>query len=109
MWLITRKMMRRDLGMLVPAGIAIIIGTLFITMTFLFGNTIDASMRRKISSEAAQANYAIIPEDENQAQAKTLKDFRINELAGVKGVSALKSDASLMVDVHVGKTKSEGW
>ena len=63
MWLVARKMMRHDLGMMVPAGIAIVVGTLFIAMTFLFGNTMDVSMRRMVSSDAAQANYAIIPAD----------------------------------------------
>jgi len=49
-----RKMMRHDLGMMVPAGIAVVVGTLFIAMTFLFGNTMDISMRRMVSSDAAR-------------------------------------------------------
>lgn len=108
MWLITRRMMRRDLGMMVPAGIAIVIGTLFIATTFLFGNTMDASMRRMVTSDAAQANYAIVPKDDDQTGLKTVKDLKTKELAAVPGVRAVRSNTDFLVDVRAGKTKSEG-
>ena len=107
MWFVARKMMRHDLGMMVPAGIAIVVGTLFIAMTFLFGNTMDVSMRRMVSSDAAQANYAIIPAEGNHSEQKRVKDFKTEELAKVPGVHAVRSDTQLMVDVRVGKIKSE--
>ena len=107
MWFVARKMMRHDLGMMVPAGIAIVVGTLFIAMTFLFGNTMDVSMRRMVSSDAAQANYAIIPTEGNHSEQKSVKDFKTEELAKVSGVHAVRSDAQLMVDVRAGKVKSE--
>ena len=107
MWQITRKMMRSDLGMMVPAGIAIVIGTLFIAMTFLFGNTMDISMRRMVSSDAAQANYAIIPKDDDRMGQMTVKDFKTKELAAVPGVRAVRSDANFFVDVRVGTTKAD--
>ena len=107
MWFVARKMMRHDLGMMVPAGIAIVVGTLFIAMTFLFGNTMDVSMRRMVSSDAAQANYAIIPAEGNHSEQKRVKDFKTEELAKVSGVHAVRSDAQLMVDVRAGKVKSE--
>ena len=100
--------MRQDLGMMVPAGIAIVVGTLFIAMTFLFGNTMDVSMRRMVSSDAAQANYAIIPAEGSHPDQKRVKDFKTEELAKVPGVHAVRSDTQLMADVRAGKIKSEG-
>ena len=107
MLFVARKMMRHDLGMMVPAGIAIVVGTLFIAMTFLFGNTMDVSMRRMVSSDAAQANYAIIPAEGSHPDQKRVKDFKTEELAKVPGVHGLRSDTQLMVDVRAGKIKSE--
>ncbi len=107
MWFVARKMMRHDLGMMVPAGIAIVVGTLFIAMIFLFGNTMDVSMRQMVSSDAAQANYAIIPAEGSNPDQKRVKDFKTEELAKVPGVHAVRSDTQLMADVRAGKIKSE--
>ena len=107
MLFVARKMMRHDLGMMVPAGIAIVVGTVFIAMTFLFGNTMDVSMRRMVSSDAAQANYAIIPAEGSHSNQKRVKDFKTEELAKVPGVHGVRSDTQLMVDVRSGKIKSE--
>ena len=107
MLFVARKMMRHDLGMMVPAGIAIVVGTVFIAMTFLFGNTMDVSMRRMVSSDAAQANYAIIPAEGSHPDQKRVKDFKTEELAKVPGVHGVRSDTQLMVDVRAGKIKSE--
>ncbi|WP_461196297.1 ABC transporter permease [Bifidobacterium sp. JNUCC 75] len=93
--------------MMIPAGIAIVVGTVFIAMTFLFGNTMDVSMRRMVSSDAAQANYAIIPAEGSHPDQKRVKDFKTEELAKVPGVHGVRSDTQLMVDVRAGKIKSE--
>ena len=45
MWSITIKMMKKNMKMLIPAGIAIMIGTAFIACTFLFGNTLNDTLR----------------------------------------------------------------
>ena len=44
MWSITMQMMKKNVRMLIPAGIAILIGTAFIAATLLFSNALDASM-----------------------------------------------------------------
>ena len=44
MWSITLKLMRKTKRMLIPAGIAILIGTAFIASTFLFGNAMGDSL-----------------------------------------------------------------
>jgi len=49
---ITMKMMKKNLRMLIPAGIAILIGTAFIAATLLFTNAFDASLREQTSSAA---------------------------------------------------------
>ena len=46
MWSITLKLMRKTKRMLIPAGIAILIGTAFIASTFLFGNAMGDSLAR---------------------------------------------------------------
>ena len=43
MFSITLKLMKKSARMLIPAGIAILIGTAFIAATFLFGNAMPPS------------------------------------------------------------------
>ena len=45
MFSITIKLMKKSARMLIPAGIAILIGTAFIAATFLFSNSMDDSLR----------------------------------------------------------------
>lgn len=59
MWSITIKMMKKNMKMLIPAGIAILIGTAFIACTFLFGNTLNDSLRTQLTAQYAQANYIV--------------------------------------------------
>ena len=50
MWSITLKLMRKTKRMLIPAGIAIMIGTAFIASTFLFGNAMNDSLTRQLTA-----------------------------------------------------------
>lgn len=50
MWSITLKLMRKTKRMLIPAGIAIMIGTAFIASTFLFGNAMNDSLTRQMTA-----------------------------------------------------------
>lgn len=59
MWSITIKMMKKNMKMLIPAGIAIMIGTAFIACTFLFGNTLNDTLRTQLTAQYAQANYIV--------------------------------------------------
>ena len=59
MWSITIKMMKKNMKMLIPAGIAIMIGTAFIACTFLFGNTLNDTLRTQLTAQYAQENYII--------------------------------------------------
>ena len=56
MWSITLKLMRKTKRMLIPAGIAIMIGTAFIASTFLFGNAMNDSLTRRLTAMFGNAN-----------------------------------------------------
>jgi hypothetical protein len=53
------KMMKKNLRMLIPAGIAILIGTAFIAATLLFTNAFDASLREQTTGQFGGSNYAV--------------------------------------------------
>ena len=57
MFSITIKLMKKSARMLIPAGIAILIGTAFIAATFLFSNSMDDSLRRQRTAQLGEANY----------------------------------------------------
>lgn len=56
---IALKMMRKNVRQLIPAGIAIVVGTAFLAATFLFGNSLDRSMRDQVSAAYGAANYIV--------------------------------------------------
>ncbi|OZG50050.1 ABC transporter permease [Bombiscardovia coagulans] len=91
MWSISLRMMKKDSRMLIPAGIAVMVGTLFIAATFLFGNTLDRSFRQQISSNFGGANYALAPDDDQVAPLPA-KDFHLDKVEAVQGVRGLRPD-----------------
>ena len=107
MWRITRTMMKRDARMMMPAGLAIVIGTLFMCLTLLFGNVANASMRREISMDAGQANYAVTSR-RDQDKPILLDEFDGKRLSKVRGVSGLRPDVDLMVDTEANGHSSKG-
>ena len=56
MFSITVKLMKKSARMLIPAGIAILIGTAFIAATFLFGNAMNDSLARQTTAQLGGAN-----------------------------------------------------
>ena len=73
MWSITLKLMRKTKRMLIPAGIAIMIGTAFIASTFLFGNATRKSNQillgtgdtsRRVAISLAGLDFAGLPVQE---------------------------------------------
>ena len=107
MWRITRTMMKRDARMMMPAGLAIVIGTLFMCLTLLFGNVANASMRREISMDAGQANYAVTSR-RDQDKPILLDEFDGKGLSKLRGVSGLRPDVDLMVDTEANGQSSKG-
>ena len=89
MWSITIKMMKKNMKMLVPAGIAILIGTAFIACTFLFGNTLNDTLRTQLTAQYAQANYIIqstsaMSGSDTMPTVGDVKTKQINTTDGVK-------------------------
>lgn len=91
MWSISLRMMKRDGRMLIPAGIAVMIGSLFIAVTFLFGNALDASLRQMLSSNFGGANYALAPKD-SEVLPVPVSDFQLNKIEEVQGVKGVRPD-----------------
>ena len=78
--------------MLIPAGIAIMIGTAFIASTFLFGNAMNDSLTRQMTAMFGNANYAVTvnssdlsDEELNEAYSSTVGDFHLDQIAGIEG------------------------
>lgn len=107
MWRITRTMMKRDARMMMPAGLAIVIGTLFMCLTLLFGNVANASMRREISMDAGQANYAVTSR-RDQDKPILYDEFDSRGLSKLQGVRGLRPDVNLMVDMEANGQSSKG-
>ena len=106
MWRITRTMMKRDARMMMPAGLAIVIGTLFMCLTLLFGNVANASMRREISVDAGQANY-VVASREDQDKPILFDEFDGKGLSNLQGVRGLRPDVSLLVDTEANGQSSK--
>ncbi len=106
-WRITRTMMKRDARMMMPAGLAIVIGTLFMCLTLLFGNVANASMRREISMDAGQANYAVTAR-RDQDKPILFDEFDSRGLSKLQGIRGLRPDVSLMVDTEANGQSSKG-
>ncbi len=106
MWSITLKLMRKTKRMLIPAGIAILIGTAFIASTFLFGNAMDDSLDRQMTAMFGDANYAVTAnvdglsdKEIDKAYSVTVGDFHVDQLKAVEGVKAVRVASESAVTV----------
>lgn len=111
MWSITLKLMRKTKRMLIPAGIAIMIGTAFIASTFLFGNAMNDSLTRQMTAMFGNANYAVTvnssdlsDEELNEAYSSTVGDFHLDQIAGIEGVDGVRASVETGVSVSRGGT-----
>lgn len=90
MFSITVKLMKKSARMLIPAGIAILIGTAFIAATFLFGNAMNDSLARQITAQLGGANYVISvdsseslnEQERNGIYTRTVNDFQLDRIRG---------------------------
>jgi putative ABC transport system permease protein len=99
--------MKKSLRMLIPAGIAIIIGTAFIASTFLFGNTLNDALRAQLTAQFGRANYAIgIMDDKAGADlySSTVSDFHLGQVRAVDGVRGVRVDTQVAIEVGNGDT-----
>ena len=115
MWSITLNLMRRTKRMLIPAGIAIMIGTAFIASTFLFGNAMNDSLARQMTAMFGSANYSatvdatgLNDEEADKAYTTTVGDFHVDRLEAVKGVKGVRVAAESGVTVSSGDDNASG-
>ena len=95
MWSITRGLMKRSRRTLVPAGIAIAIGSLFICATLLLGNVLDSSSTKNFTAAYGGADYSVSLTNESDnigmlnddgSLKDTLKSTGMNQIGQVQGV-----------------------
>ena len=115
MWSITLKLMRKTKRMLIPAGIAIMIGTAFIASTFLFGNAMNDSLTRQMTAMFGNANYAVTvnssdlsDEELNEAYSSTVGDFHLDQIADIEGVNGVRASVETGVSVSRGDSAISG-
>jgi len=110
MFSITVKLMKKSARMLIPAGIAILIGTAFIAATFLFGNAMNDSLARQTTAQLGGANYVISAnasdglseQEQNDIYARTVNDFQLDRIRATEGVKDVRVESSSSVTVANG-------
>lgn len=97
--------MRKSVRMLIASGIAILIGSMFMSATLLFVNSVDDLMVRNATEEFHSANYAISPKSSNSSPNSGIhyKDLHLDEISKMPGVNGIRSDdATALVGVEKG-------
>ena len=105
MWKIALKLMRKSVRMLIASGIAILIGSMFMSATLLFVNSVDDLMVRNATNEFSSANYAISSKGSNNSPSGAIhyKDLHLDEISKMPGVNGIRSDdATALVRVEKG-------
>lgn len=92
---LTLAQMRRSIGRLVAAGVAIVIGTAFVAATLIAGNVITQTTNDSIAAQYADADLVVsAPAD--------LTDADLAALSGVDGVEALDAVHLTYLDLQNG-------
>ena len=105
MWKIALKLMRKSVRMLIASGIAILIGSMFMSATLLFSNSVDDLMVRNATDEFTSANYAISFKNPNSSPSSEIhyKDLHLDKISKMPGVNGIRSDdATALVRVEKG-------
>ncbi|WP_422119227.1 FtsX-like permease family protein [Gardnerella sp. DNF00354] len=105
MWKIALKLMRKSVRMLIASGIAILIGSMFMSATLLFVNSVDDLMVRNATDEFGSANYAISFKNPNSFPSSKIhyKDLHLDEISKMPGVNGIRiDDATALVRVEKG-------
>ena len=105
MWKIALKLMRKSVRMLIASGIAILIGSMFMSATLLFVNSVDDLMVRNATNEFGSANYAISFKNPNSSPSSEIhyKDLHLDKISKMPGVNGIRSDdATALVRVEKG-------
>ena len=108
MFSITLKLMKKSARMLIPAGIAILIGTAFIASTFLFANAMDSSLRSQLTAQLGSANYIatskndLTDEQSEALYSMTVGDLNVDRIRAIDGVNDVRADAGDTMQVNHG-------
>lgn len=109
MWSITLNMMKKSAKMLIPAGIAVLIGAAFIASTFLFGNSLNSALGNQLLGNYANATHVTevdsssLSDDEAQSvYDTTVKDFHLDQLRAISGVKGVRVDTSNLITIAKG-------
>lgn len=105
MWKIALKLMRKSVRMLIASGIAILIGSMFMSATLLFANSVDDLMVRNATNEFGSANYAISFKNPNSSPSSEIhyKDLHLDKISKMPGINGIRSDdATALVRVEKG-------
>lgn len=97
--------MRKSVRMLIASGIAILIGSMFMSATLLFVNSVDDLMVRNATEEFHSANYAISAKSSNSSPNSGIhyKDLHLDKISKMPGVNGIRSDdATALVGVEKG-------
>ena len=105
MFSITLKLMKKSARMLIPAGVAILIGTAFICVTFLFSNTMNDALARQQTATYGEANYIVMTDDDTlnaasqqekeDAWNRTVSDFQLDRIRAINGVTGVRADVNV--------------
>ena len=117
MFSITLKLMKKSARMLIPAGIAILIGTAFIAATFLFGNAMNDALAAQNTAQLGGANYVISPDsgkdltdkDQDYIYTRTVNDFQLDRIRATKGVKDARAGYAGSVTVTRGNKHASSY
>lgn len=117
MFSITLKLMKKSARMLIPAGIAILIGTAFIAATFLFGNAMNDALAAQSTAQLGGANYVIAPDagkdltdkDRDYIYTRTVNDFQLGRIRATEGVKDARAGYAGSVTVTRGNKHANSY
>ena len=107
MFRITVNLMRKTSRMLIPAGVAVLIGAAFIASTFLFGNAMNDSLVRQQTAVYAGADAMVLPDlperptdsQSDEAYSHTVADYHLDRMRAVEGVKGARAVAAASISV----------
>ncbi|PLS26228.1 ABC transporter permease [Bifidobacterium parmae] len=117
MFRITVNLMRKTARMLIPAGVAVLIGTAFIASTFLFGNAMNDSLTRQQTAIYAGADAMVLtdlpehPTDKqaDEAYSRTVVDYHLDRIRAIEGVEGARAVTAAAIALSNGARHATGY
>ncbi|MFD2794864.1 ABC transporter permease [Promicromonospora vindobonensis] len=96
---LTLAQMRRSVGRLTAAGVAILISTAFVTVTLLAGGVIQGTTHDMVAAEYAKADVVVSADDPEQGG---FSDDTVDAVTAVDGVDSVQPSLSWYGDLRNG-------